>query len=371
MCCGCVSTLSGLTVREGSAARDLPGILAEIAMGKPMEPRLQRIAELTAGGVPDNAGMLARMATDGLEGVPSEFDAPPSAREIMANLTKEDAEAITQTIIDDAVRAMQNAETGNLSIENQSGAGYNGGTNKPVPQSAANSVTSGNPAEYAQRMRRQALREIPGFADEADDLLDMIGLTPERFRELVQLPAEELSEAERSMLKAIRNAVPAPTADTILQKVIPGSRIDAFIQNGQSMINGFVSRAVDTKQLQSYNDYRAALRLDYTYKDQAGNAVEPFPENGGSLGVIRFTTEDVDSITIPYGQTMGGTMDLSFPFTGSGFTAAENGQTIPESCFVKSIDINSIAELYEIDRDGTETLRSIYDPQMNQWLIIR
>ena len=121
-----VSTLSGLTVREGTAARDVPGLLAEIAAGKPMEPRLQRIAELTAGGRSDNAGMPARMETDGQYFGTSEFDALPSSMEIMANLTKEDAEAVTQTIIDDAVRAMQNAETGNLSIENQSGAGYNG-----------------------------------------------------------------------------------------------------------------------------------------------------------------------------------------------------------------------------------------------------
>ena len=126
MCCG-VSTMGGLTVQEGTAARDVPELLAEIAAGKPMEPRLQRIAELTAGGRPDNAGMLARMATDGLEGVPSEFDALPSSMEVMANLTKEDAEAVTQTIIDDAVRAMQqNAETGNFPVENAPGVGYNG-----------------------------------------------------------------------------------------------------------------------------------------------------------------------------------------------------------------------------------------------------
>jgi hypothetical protein len=86
---------------------------------------------------PDNAGMPARMATDGLEGVPSEFDALPSAREVMANLTKEDAEAVTQSIIDDTVGAMQNAKTGNLSVENAPGAGYNnvqGDTVQGVPK---------------------------------------------------------------------------------------------------------------------------------------------------------------------------------------------------------------------------------------------
>ena len=139
-----VSTLSGLTVQPGTAARDVPGLLAEIAAGKPMEPRLQRIAELTAGGVPDNAGMPARMATDGLEGVPSEFDALPSSMEIMANLTKEDAEAVTQTIIDDAVRAMQNAETGNLFIENQSGAGYNGNAGRTSTESAGETFSQGS-----------------------------------------------------------------------------------------------------------------------------------------------------------------------------------------------------------------------------------
>ena len=67
------------------------------------------------------------MATGGQGGVSSEFDALPSTEEVMANLTKEDAEAVTQSIIDDTVRAMRrNAETGNLSVENAPGTGYNG-----------------------------------------------------------------------------------------------------------------------------------------------------------------------------------------------------------------------------------------------------
>jgi hypothetical protein len=46
------------------------------------------------------------MATEGQSGSPSEFDALPSAREVMANLTKEDAEAVTQSMIGDAVRVI-------------------------------------------------------------------------------------------------------------------------------------------------------------------------------------------------------------------------------------------------------------------------
>ena len=87
--------------------------------------------ELTINGPPDYARMLARMATGGQGRVSSEFDALPSTEEVMANLTKEDAEAVTQSIIDDTVRAMRrNAESGNLSVENAPGTGYNGDAEK-------------------------------------------------------------------------------------------------------------------------------------------------------------------------------------------------------------------------------------------------
>ena len=77
------------------------------------------------------------MATEGLEGVPSEFDALPSAREVMANLTKEDAEAVTQSIIDDTVRAMRrNTETGNSPVENAWDAGYNGDAGRTSTEGA-------------------------------------------------------------------------------------------------------------------------------------------------------------------------------------------------------------------------------------------
>ena len=54
----------------------------------------------------------------------------------------------------------------------------------------------------------------------------------------------------------------------------------------------------------------------------------PLADN--SVGVIRYTTNEVSKVSIPYSKEMGGTITEAPPFTGNGFTKATNGEIIPE-----------------------------------------
>nr|WP_090892126.1 hypothetical protein [Evansella caseinilytica] len=65
------------------------------------------------------------------------------------------------------------------------------------------------------------------------------------------------------------------------------------------------------------------LRLDYSGT--------PFSKTDNFNTVIRFTSEDVGNIKIPYGDSMpnpagGKVSTMTDPFTGNGFTSAKNGK---------------------------------------------
>lgn len=67
---------------------------------------------------------------------------------------------------------------------------------------------------------------------------------------------------------------------------------------------------------------------------------------------------------------MDGVITDEFPFTGNGFTAATNGQVIPEYKCQKYLDIYDGAELYSMAKDGTESLLGIYDSNLGRFIKI-
>lgn len=67
-------------------------------------------------------------------------------------------------------------------------------------------------------------------------------------------------------------------------------------------------------------------RLDYV----TGDGVRSYPEGGDTYGYIKFKTEEIDKISIPYGKDFGGMNTDGPPCTLNGFTAARNGEVVPE-----------------------------------------
>lgn len=117
-------------------------------------------------------------------------------------------------------------------------------------------------------------------------------------------------------------------------------------------VGGYVTRAEDVAQLKTYEDIYYSLRLDYPNTQFK-------PDVDDSIGVIRYTTDEVSEISIPYGVEMGGTEVAAQPFTGNGFTKSTNGQIVPEFKCDSYLEVADGAQLYEVSRDGTETLKAI------------
>ena len=202
---------------------------------------------------------------------------------------------------------------------------------------------------------REALQAQRSFMDDLPGILKQFGMSMQQFHELRMRLAEKLSDDEIKTIWQIRNLVPPPTKATIMQKVIPKADIERYILKQWNSIPGYITKAVDVTQLSNYRDIYNSLRLDYS-------GSKFLPGNDTSLGVIRFRTTNYDNIAVPYSSTMGGSLYQAWPFTGNGFTAATNGQAIPEyiTPYENPVSIMEGAEMYEIYHDGTEVLRAVF-----------
>lgn len=199
------------------------------------------------------------------------------------------------------------------------------------------------------------------FADNITDILKKESLTLDEFNELRLREVSTLSDAEKAILKAIRESVPMPDANTLMQKVIPASNIAKYMDGTYTQVGGFVTRADDVKQLKNYDDIYNSLRLDYP--DTAYNIA-----SDDSLAIIRYTTSEPSKIDITFSSEFGGVATGEAPFTGNGFTKATNGQIIPEFKCSSLTKINDGAQLIEIGKDGTETVIAIYDVDFGRFI---
>ena len=109
-----------------------------------------------------------------------------------------------------------------------------------------------------------------------------------------------------------------------LQKVIPFASLQKCFAGEYTGIRGFVYAVQDVANLQTYESIYDGLRLDQRKEDGSLAFAEPV------FGVIRFTTGDGDMLFTAYSSALGGNSLGQAPFTGTGFTAARNGQVIPE-----------------------------------------
>jgi hypothetical protein len=233
------------------------------------------------------------------------------------------------------------------------GAGFSAiGT---VISNKISSVVSKNVDEVAKGMSTSS------FGSNIDNVLSKYDISVDDFNNLRLKDVSELSDAEKLMMKSIRESVPMPDANTTMQKVIPASDVSKYIDGSYNQVGGYVTRAQDVAQLSNYDDIFNSLRLDYPGTQYNVGADD-------ALGVIKFKTPDAGKIDIPYSKEMGGTVVGDPPFTGNGFTKATNGQIIPEYITNGRLEIADGAKLYEIGKDGVESLKAIYDKQFGSFV---
>ncbi len=201
------------------------------------------------------------------------------------------------------------------------------------------------------------------FVDNITDILKKEGLTLDEFNALRVRDVSTLTDAEIATLKAIRESVPMPDTDTLMQKVIPAGDIEKYMDGTYTQVGGFVTRAEDVMQLKNYDDIYNSLRLDYP-----NTAYDIISDD--SLAVIRYTTSEPSKFDIPFSSEFGGVATGEAPFTGNGFTKATNGQIIPEYKCSSLTKIDDGAQLIEIGKDGTETVIAIYDVDFGRFIPI-
>jgi hypothetical protein len=208
---------------------------------------------------------------------------------------------------------------------------------------------------------RESLKGLQRFSDNVEAAVNRQGMTLEEFYYLQPERAETLPATTRAKMIAIRDEVPMPTMDTILEKVIPAADIQKYLDGKYTTVQGFFSRAQDTQGAKNPFSIYQTLRLDYAPKPGRLSDFDPYRDQ--SIGVIRFRTADTGNIKIPFSEWMGGTESLPYPNTGNGFTAAENGLIVPEFKIANRMDVKPLggAELFEIYSDGRECLRAVYD----------
>ena len=199
------------------------------------------------------------------------------------------------------------------------------------------------------------------------DALDTHGVRESDFIDLINKPTDTLTPDERRLIIEVREELPAPTGDTVMQKAIPPayfdadgnlvpSRADDYIQGKSSIapdqVRGAVTVAGDTSHLSSPSSIYDGLRLDY--------ADSPFTRYDTGTHMIRFQAEG--SYEVPRTSDLGG--DGRFdrwddPFTGNGFT--KSGDDVVPEYLAQDITMQDGAEIWEVLDDGTQRLVAVLD----------
>ena len=206
------------------------------------------------------------------------------------------------------------------------------------------------------------LESVNCFMDNAESYITQYGIDFNDFNELKVLSASELTDAEKQAIRIMRDEIPAPTSDTLMQKIISPNDTAKFMDGTYNTITGSITKAGDVKQLDNVEDIYNGLRMDYPNS--------PFSVTDDSVTAIRFRTRNPNDIVTAYGEAMGGTVSYDMPFTGNGFLGSTNGQIIPEYYSRSKLQLVDGAEMYEITADGLEILKAIYDAESERFISI-
>ncbi|MBD3923669.1 hypothetical protein IEZ26_03475 [Nocardioides cavernae] len=203
-----------------------------------------------------------------------------------------------------------------------------------------------------------------------DGVLDSHGISRSELNDLINKPSADLTDAERATLNAVREDFPAPTSDTVMQKVIDQSYFDETkgpdVQPGDvdnyildrytsNEVRGAVTVADDTAHLGTPREINEGLRLDYDNTHHATSDT--------STHVIRFQADN-PNFEVPRNQDMTGSPttydDWKQPFTGNGFTSAAD-DVIPEYAVPRgdTVTIREGAEMWEVTDSGTQRLVAV------------
>lgn len=194
------------------------------------------------------------------------------------------------------------------------------------------------------------------------------GVKNSDFIDLINTATDSLTPAQRDLINDVRDYLPHPTSDTVMQKVIPpgyfdeanglvqGRADDYIMEHGVSpdRVGGAVTVADDTAHLGTPGGIYDGLRLDYTDS--------PFERYDPGTHVIRFQAdpESPGSYEVPRNSDMGGSNAYDSwddPFTGNGFT--KSGDDVIPEYYARNTTMREGAEMWEVFDDGTQRLVAV------------
>ena len=191
-----------------------------------------------------------------------------------------------------------------------------------------------------------------------------LGVDENYFLEMMQKTADQLTPAERVVIENIRNSIPLPTSQTMLQKVlnpnyVQGYYTGAYLGVNDGRISGCITTVEDASAMKTPQAIFNGLRLDYD-----GSPFSPMDE---VVTAIRFTPDDPSKIIVPYADSMphpsgGYVSNMTAPFTGHGFTSAQDGQIIPEF-YTSGLSLTKGAVMVEIRKSGGVSVIAVYNDE--------
>nr|WP_205396242.1 hypothetical protein [Streptococcus lutetiensis] len=178
--------------------------------------------------------------------------------------------------------------------------------------------------------------------------------TMANFNRLRATRVVDMTQAEYDMMVDIRNAIPHPTSQTVMQKIIPIEEADNYFEENAWGIRGYITKREDVTNITNIEEAVKGLRLDYDgskFVDADGNII--------TSGYVRieFQTKDTGYIDIPLGEQNGIGLDPD-PATGHGFIKSDEFLT-PEYKVAKpdneGLILKNGAKMF-LNIDGDEVL---------------
>jgi hypothetical protein len=148
---------------------------------------------------------------------------------------------------------------------------------------------------------------------------------------------------------------PGPVAPgTLMQKPIPPRMVEPYLTGRRSVISGFVYRLADCRT-GSPAELHRQLGLGYDGSDFAPEAREIY--------MLRWRAISSDNYQVPFSAEHGGDWSLLPPFTGNGFTSADDRSVA--QYFTDPMPVPVGSEIHRIGVDDANFIAR-YDGQV--WL---
>ena len=193
-------------------------------------------------------------------------------------------------------------------------------------------------------------------------LFERHGLEPWTRDDLVRVvltPVDDLSAAQKIVLREIADALPAPSKGDVVQKVLPHDVVREMLDPATAnsaksrILSGSITRVEDTAMLDTVLKLQDGLRLDY---DDV-----TFLPHDESVFVVRGELE-ADVADVSRFSEMGGTgMTDGWhdPYTGNGFLKSDG--LIPEYRIDQPYTHAHGSELWEVLPGGNQRLAAVFN----------